>query len=211
MSGDAAPKSSIVAGTSIEEPDDVLAERVRSGDEAAFEAIFRRWYAELVRFSLVYTAHDQQVAEDLVHDVLFRVWEQRIRWNPSGTIASYLFRATRNRCIDYARHAAVERKWHQDTIASISIAGSEVGSRVPHANEEVELSELEAAILCGVDRLPSRCRQAFILHRDHGLTYDEIAAVMQTSPKTVKAQMGRALESLRSHLGPYLKEFWPDM
>lgn len=207
MSGDVAPKSNIA----IEESDEVLAERVRSGDEAAFESIFRRWYAELVRFSLVYTAHDQQVAEDLVHDVLFRVWEHRIRWNPSGTIASYLFRATRNRCIDYARHAAVERKWHHETTASLSIESSELGSRVAHANEEVEVSELQAAILRGVDRLPSRCRQTFLLHRDHGLTYDEIAAVMQTSPKTVKAQMGRALQSLRSYLGPYLKEFWPDM
>src|SRR5437762_1395730 len=111
MSGDVAPRSNAVAATATEESDGSLIERVRSGDEAAFETIFRRWYAELVRFSLLYTGHDQQVAEDLVHDVLFRVWEQRIRWNPSGAIASYLFRATRNRCIDYARHAAVERKW----------------------------------------------------------------------------------------------------
>lgn len=207
MSGDAATKSNQVSAAAIEESDELLVDRVRSGDEAAFEAIFRRWYAELVRFSLVYTGDDQQVAEDLVHDVLFRVWDNRFRWNPAGTIASYLFRATRNRCIDYARHAAVERNWNHEAKASISIEGP----RAAHANEEVEASELQAAILRGVDRLPSRCRQAFLLHRDHGLTYDEIAAVMQTSPKTVKAQMGRALQSLRSYLGPYLKEFWPDM
>lgn len=212
VSADFAPRSNAVAANATTESDSSLTERVRSGDEAAFEAIFRRWYTELVRFSLVYTGHDQQVAEDLVHDVLFRVWDQRTRWNPSGTIASYLFRATRNRCIDYARHAAVELKWQREAVESISLEGvGPLGSRPAQADEEVELSDLQAAILRGVERLPSRCRQAFLLHRDHGLTYDEIAAVMQTSPKTVKAQMGRALQSLRSYLNPYLKEFWPDM
>lgn len=210
MSAKSAPGSAAIT-VPAEEADAILVERVRSGDEAAFELIFRRWYAELIRFSLSYTGHNQYVSEDLVHDVLFRVWEQRVRWNPSGTIAAYLFRATRNACIDYARHAAVEQKWREEAAESISIDGrTPFGCKVTEANEEVELTELQAAIIRGIDRLPSRCQQAFLLHRDHGLKYDEIAVVMQTSPKTVKAQMGRALKSLRSYLVPYLKESWPD-
>ena len=212
MSADSVARSNAAITVATAQSDASLVERVRAGDEAAFESVFRRWYAELVRFSLVYTGHNQQVAEDLVHDVLFRVWEQRARWNPAGTIASYLFRAIRNRCIDYARHAAVEQQWRKETAESFSFDDRALlGSRVAEANEEVELSELQAAIMRGVERLPSRCQQTFLLHRDHGLTYDEIAAVMQTSPKTVKAQMGRALQSLRSYLSPYLKEFWPDV
>lgn len=204
MSADRAPKSSR-ATTAADETDAAITDRIRSGDEAAFEIIFRRWYAELVHFSLSYTGHDQQVSEDIVHDVLFRVWEQRTRWNPAGTVASYLFRATRNRCIDYARHAAVEQKWHLETTDSRSPDSSAFVSNAAQANEEVELSELQAAIVRGVARLPQRCQQAFLLHRDHGLTYDEIAAVMQTSPRTVKAQIGRALQSLRQYLAPFLK------
>ena len=199
MSADSAPKSNASVTIAADESDAALAERVRSGDEAAFEIIFRRWYAELVQFSLSYTGHNQQVSEDIVHDVLFRVWEQRTRWSPSGTIASYLFRATRNRCIDYARHAAVEQKWRREAADS----DAPFASSTAQANEEVELSELQVAIVRGVARLPQRCQQAFLLHRDHGLTYDEIAAVMQTSPKTVKAQIGRALQSLRHYLAPF--------
>jgi RNA polymerase sigma-70 factor (family 1) len=199
MSADFAPRSNAPVTVATDESDASLTERIRTGDEAAFELIFRRWYAELVHFSLSYTGHNQQVAEDIVHDVLFRVWEQRTRWNPTGTIASYLFRATRNRCIDYARHVAVEQKWRRESKES----GALLLSAVAQANEEVELSDLQAAIVRGVARLPQRCQQAFMLHRDHGLTYDEIALVMQTSPKTVKAQIGRALQSLRNYLAPF--------
>lgn len=203
MSADFASRSNTALTAATDESDASLTERIRTGDEAAFELIFRRWYAELVHFSLAYTGRNQQVGEDIVHDVLYRVWEQRTRWNPTGTIASYLFRATRNRCIDYARHAAVEQKWRRETAES----GAPFFSNVAQANEEVELSDLQAAIVRGVARLPQRCQQAFLLHRDHGLTYDEIASVMQTSPKTVKAQIGRALQSLRHYLAPFLKEF----
>jgi RNA polymerase sigma-70 factor (family 1) len=208
MSADHAARSSTTVTVAADESDASLTNRIRSGDEAAFEIVFRRWYSELVQFSLSYTEHNQQVAEDIVHDVLFRVWEQRTRWNPSGTIASYLFRATRNRCIDSARHAAVEQKWSREAAESASHdSRASFVSSVAEANEEVEVSELQAAIDRGVARLPYRCRQAFLLHRDHGLTYDEIAAVMQTSPRTVKVQIGRALHSLRDHLAPFLKEF----
>jgi RNA polymerase sigma-70 factor (family 1) len=208
MSADHAARSTTTVTVATDESDASLVERIRSSDQAAFETMFRRWYAELVHFSLSYAGHNQQVAEDLVHDVLFRVWEQRTRWHPTGTIASYLFRATRNRCIDFARHAAVEQKWSRETAESVSHdSHASFVSSVAEANEEVEVSELQAAIDRGVTRLPYRCRQAFLLHRDHGLTYDEIAAVMQTSPKTVKAQIGRALHSLRDYLAPFLKEF----
>jgi RNA polymerase sigma-70 factor (family 1) len=200
MSADFASRSNTAITAATDESDASLTERIRTGDEAAFELIFRRWYAELVHFSLSYTGHNQQVAEDIVHDVLYRVWEQRTRWNPTGTIASYLFRATRNRCIDYARHAAVEQRWRSETAES----GAPFLSSVAQPNEEVELSDLQAAIVRGIARLPQRCQQAFLLHRDHGLTYDEIAAIMQTSPKTVKAQIGRALQSLRHYLAPFL-------
>src|SRR5829696_2977116 len=147
MSADFASRSSTAITSATDESDASLTERVRSGDEAAFEVIFRRWYAELVQFSLSFTGHNQQVAEDIVHDVLFRVWEQRTRWNPTGTIASYLFRAARNRCIDFARHAAVEQKWSREAADSIAHdSRAAFVSRVAEANEEVEFSELQSAI-----------------------------------------------------------------
>ncbi len=56
------------------------------------------------------------------------------------------------------------------------------------------------AARAAVGRLPSRCRQIFLLSREDGLTYPEIARVLGISVKTVETQMGRALKSLRASL-----------
>ena len=56
-----------------------------------------------------------------------------------------------------------------------------------------------------VAQLPDRCREVFELSRVHGLTYAEIARALDISVKTVEAQMGKALRTLRERLGPYLR------
>jgi RNA polymerase sigma-70 factor (ECF subfamily) len=54
-----------------------------------------------------------------------------------------------------------------------------------------------------VEALPPRCRQAFLLRRQHGLSYAEIAQVMGIAPKTVEVQIGAALRTLRARLAHF--------
>ncbi|HJU73447.1 MAG TPA: sigma-70 family RNA polymerase sigma factor, partial [Gemmatimonadaceae bacterium] len=70
-------------------------------------------------------------------------------------------------------------------------------------DESVTESELAAAVRAAVDRLPPRCREVFMLSRDSGLTYGEIAKALGISIKTVETQMGRALKALRESLKIY--------
>ncbi len=64
--------------------------------------------------------------------------------------------------------------------------------------------EIEVALKTAVSELPERCREVFELSRIHGLKYAEIATVLGISVKTVEAQMGKALRSLRVKLAPWL-------
>jgi RNA polymerase sigma-70 factor (ECF subfamily) len=176
---------------------------VRAGDTAAFEAMFRRYYEPLLRFALAYVP-SREAAEDLVQDVFFRVWEQRERWEVRATLAAYLYGATRNRCLDYVRHRIVEQQWEERAATARIVARETIHGPAPSAQATLELDELDAAIRRAVDRLPDRCRQTFVLSREHGLSYAEIAAVMGISVKTVKIQMGRALKALRTTLAPFL-------
>lgn len=181
-------------------------ERIRSGDEAAFEAMFREYYAPLVRFAARYLGRECEAARDLVHDVLFNIWQQRAHWKVNGALGAYLYGATRNRCVDYLRRRLAEDRWQQRVASTgddpdvLAIAGR----IMPGADMLTETDEIDAAIARAVARLPARCRQAFILHWERGLTYTEIAAAMGTSPNTVKVQIGRALKALRLALAPFL-------
>ena len=62
------------------------------------------------------------------------------------------------------------------------------------------------AVRAAIAKLPERCRLVYTLHREQGLSYAEVAAVMGISVKTVDAQMGRALKSLRKLLGGFASE-----
>jgi RNA polymerase sigma-70 factor (ECF subfamily) len=178
-----------------------LIARIRAGDEAAFETLVETHYAGLYRFARRYV-HERETAEDLVHDVLFRVWQQREQWDIRESLATYLYGAVRNRAINYLRHDVVEQRWRAS--ASRHSQGDDWHRRPEQADAAVELSDLDRAITRAVERLPPRCRQVFELSREHGLSYAEIAAVMEIAPKTVQIQMGRALKALRAALKPFL-------
>jgi RNA polymerase sigma-19 factor, ECF subfamily len=184
----------------------VWVERIRHGDEAAFEAMFRAYYTALVGFAGRYLGRDREAARDIVHDVLFNVWLQRARWNVRGSVGTYLHGATRNRCVDYLRRQLIEDRWRRrlkssgDDLNAIAIAGR----IMPGADELTDADEIDRAIVRAVARLPARCREAFVLHWERGLTIPEIAHTMGTSPNTVRVQLGRALKALRQALVPFL-------
>ncbi len=89
--------------------DAILVERVRVGEAAAFERLFLTYYPSLCGFVDTYV-HSEAIAEELVSDLFRRLWEQRERWTPTTSVASYLFGAARNCAIDYLKHQRVEQR-----------------------------------------------------------------------------------------------------
>ena len=75
-----------------------LLARLRDGDESAFDAIFRAWYAPLVRMAEG-MLRQRAVAEEVVQDVMLELWRRRETLAPDGSPQAYLFQATRNRAL----------------------------------------------------------------------------------------------------------------
>jgi RNA polymerase sigma-70 factor (ECF subfamily) len=174
-----------------------LLDRLRRGDDAAFDEIFRTWYAPLVRLAERFVG-TQAVAEELVQDVMLEMWRRRELLAEEGSPQAYLYRSTRNRALNHLRHARVEQR------AAPKLA--DPGSREAPAPAQVVAQELDSAVRSAIDGLPDRCRQVFQLSRVHGLKYSEIATTLGISVKTVEAQMGRALRELRERLAEWLPE-----
>lgn len=184
------------------ESDRALLVRLRTGADddpgtsAAFDAIFRRWYAPLVGVA-DRMLRDTAAAEELAQDVLLELWRRRTALDTGDEPGPYLIRAVRNRALNRLRHARVAAR------AAPLLAVDETSPVAGPAAEAVE-SELASAINAAVAALPPGCRQVFLLSRAQGLKYAEIAKTLGISPKTVEAQMGRALRLLRARLGPWL-------
>jgi RNA polymerase sigma-70 factor (ECF subfamily) len=174
-----------------------LLERLRQGDEAAFDTIFREWYPSLVR-SAESIVRSRAVAEEVVQDVMLELWRRRESLAKDSSPQAYLFQSTRNRALNHIRHESVERKSEPELMRQ-----TEMGASAP--SQLVE-EEIEVALRTAVSELPDRCREVFELSRTHGLKYAEIATTLGISVKTVEAQMGKALRSLRVKLAPWLPQ-----
>ena len=172
-----------------------LVARIRAGDEAAFEAMFRAYYDPLCRHVAPYLG-SRDAAEDAVQGLFVRIWEDRARWVVSD-LGHYLYTAVRRRAISQVRRIAVQRR-AAPLLVLEEIGGA--GRALPDA--EFDAEELRRRLERVLDTLPPRTRAAFVLSRREGLSYQQVAARMAISPKTVGVHIGRALAALRNTLPP---------
>jgi len=169
---------------------------IRRGDESAFKKLFITYYDLLCNFSWRYT-RSQAVSEDLVQDVFAEVWNRKENLDPEKAISIYLYQAVKNRAIDYLDHQKVVRDYHKNE--------NQLDQNVVFIRSTIsEEWEFIKAARHAIDELPFRAQQVYTLHREDGLTYKEIAEVMDISVKTVESQMTRALNILRERLNKYL-------
>jgi RNA polymerase sigma-70 factor (ECF subfamily) len=167
-------------------------ERIREGDEEAFEEMFYAYYPRLCGFAERYV-DSTDIARGVVQDVFLKIWERRTEWILLGGLKPYLYQAVRNQALNY-----IERR---DRIVEMHDQQSrEV--RATDSQEELYGKELAGAIWDAIDELPRRRRMAFVLHRQHGLSYEQVGQVMGITAKTVENQIGRALKYLRKAVAP---------
>jgi RNA polymerase sigma-70 factor, ECF subfamily len=187
--------TSLESGFPSEDVQRALFARLAAGDEAAFDTIFRTWYAPLVRVA-TYLLHDPGIAEEVVQDVLLEVWRRRETLAFEQEPRRYLMRATRNRALNHVRHQQVAARAAARDIPEEAHAAT--------APAMVAAAELEVAIAQAVATLPDRCRAVFELSRRHSMSYAQIAEALDIAPKTVENQMGKALRMLRVALASWL-------
>lgn len=173
---------------------DLLA-RLHDGDHDAFNTIFRQWYEPVVR-SANRVLHDAGIAEELAQDVFLEFWRRRETLAPDSSVAGYLMQAARNRALNHLRHLAVQKK--------SAVFVEALSEPAEHADVALQRNEVELAIAEAVAGLPPRTREVFVMSRERGLRYSEIAEQLGVSVKAVEANMSRALRMLRERLGPFL-------
>ena len=171
-----------------------LMRRLRAGDEQAMSALLEEHWTSVVKYAFgIVGSWDK--AEDVAQDAFVRVWEGRKKWS-RGSLGALVHRIARNAALDVLkspRHAA--RREDPDTLTSRDMP-----------DRDVELSELDQAVVQAIRNLPPRRREIFMLIRERGFSYAEIAEIMEISRQTVANHMSLALSDLRVLLQPFLPE-----
>lgn len=170
-----------------------LQERLAHGDETAFEHLFRQLSEPVFRF-ICGMVNDEALAHDLTQDTFAKLWSIRDRLNTIGSLRAYVFQMARHRVYNQQRSEEVRR----DNQAEMKRLHPDASPPSPDHTLDARL--LQDLLDEWVAELPKRQREALLLRRQNNLSHDEIAAVMDISPKTVNNHLVRAMKRLRRRL-----------
>lgn len=152
------------------------------------EQLFLYYYRPLCLYALHYVNHTD-VVEDLVQECFVKLMEKQ----PIANEKAYLYTAVRNACIDYLRKKNPLSTDVQPTDLEGTITDEEAAERSLH----------EAELWTAIDTLPERCRMIFLMAKQDGMTYHEIAEELHISEKTVEHQISKAIRQLRKKSNDY--------
>lgn len=158
-------------------------------NQEAFGEFFHSLYPQMVKFAWRYTGA-KSTAHDVAQESFIKLWEVRERVDPNRSLRAYLYQIVRNRALNHIR----DKKEHtpiEDTDADKMKVESRALSNI---TEDKNYDEKMAKLIAN---LPQRQREAMELSRFEGLEHDEVAEVMQISPRTVNNHIVAALKTLR--------------
>jgi RNA polymerase sigma-70 factor (ECF subfamily) len=165
--------------------EDTLLIGVAKGDEAAFRRLYDMYVDRLFVFCRKMMG-DGDAAKDALQNAFIRIYERADTYSPSTNPTAWIYRLTRNVCIDMIRAA----KDH-DNLEDVKLPAQEPRQR------DVALQE---ALSEEIEALPQIYREAIILRDIQGHSYKEIAEIVDAPLSTVKFRIFKARDVLRDRL-----------
>lgn len=173
---------------------------LQQGDLSAFDVLFRKHVAGVVRFARRFVRSEAR-AEELAQDVFLQLYRTRDRYEPRARFKTWLFRMVNNACLSELRSADRRRRFDPAAGSADPDAALEaVMPSTPSSEHDALDAEAVGAIRDAVSRLPGQQRAALLLARSEGLSYDEVAATLGCSVSAVKSLIHRATVTLATQL-----------
>lgn len=189
-----------VTGTGVHAGDEdvQLMLALRAGDESAFDVLFQRWSAPLLRY-LERMLRDAASAEELVQEAFLRLYRARERYQPDARFSTWLFTIANRLALNELRRPR-HRSPHQSTDddgdgAPLVLAAEQAG-----VDDVVNARRVGKSVEQALGTLPERQRAALWLTAVEGLSYAEVAVSLETTEKSVKALVHRARAALAERL-----------
>ena len=187
----------------MESTEALLVQQLKNGVDAAYKYLYDQHYQILCHVAAQYVK-DDFLAETIVGDVIFHLWEVRETIEINTSVRSYLMTCVRNRCIDYLKSQYHKREVVQSNTGLRDFPVLQYVKDDDYPLGKLLEKELEDEIMNAINRLPDECRRVFNMSRFENRKYEEIAQELKISVNTVKYHIKHALALLHEDLGKYL-------
>ena len=169
----------------------LLLQQIAEDNEQAFSRIVEHYWNNIYSQALAYLK-SSYAAQDVVQEVFIKVWEKRKGFTDIDRFDSFLFIIARNHIISELRKK-IMLPVNDDLEETLKEENNTPDKRL-------SLKQSHEMVAKAIDLLPGQQKIAFLLSRDEGLSYEEIAIRMQLSKETIKKHIGRALNFLRTYI-----------
>ena len=150
--------------------------------------IYDAHFDDLRRY-LIYRSGDQDLSKDIAQNVFMKVWTKKIDI-ASGNIKSLLFKMATDEFISHIRKKKVEKEYTESIDLKLI--------REPDNNDD--LLEKKVLFQKALNQLPEKQKTAFLMNKMQGLTYKEIAEILNLSQKAIEKRIGLAIKALKQNI-----------
>ncbi len=188
----------VIARKKKEANDEKLWEQLRRGDQYALEILFKRYYAMLYDYGMK-IINKQECVKDSIQEVFAYIWEKRNALSDAKSVPAYLMVSLRRKLFDYIR----KRNRQNETVHQLEYNYPESAFSVEDIwiiNEEEQ--EKKQALKIALSQIPPRMSEAIYLKKISGLSYKEIASIMNISSQAARNYVSEAFQRLRTILDP---------
>lgn len=174
-----------------EAADSWLVGKAQHGDLDAYEVLVRRHRSRIYRIALRMLG-DPHDAEDVAQDVVIQLWTALTGFAGDSSFTTWLYRIVVNRCLNLVRRRRTTRPiLDTDTRPA------------PGADDEAIARQRTAATAAAVASLPPDLRAVFVLQQIEGLTYQEVATILNLPEPTVRGRLHRARRLMLTSLASW--------
>jgi len=203
---------SSVRRQALRDPDVRLMLAVGQGDAQAFEELVLRYQSRLVAV-LEHLVGSRDHAEDLAQEVFLRVYRARQSYEPGAKFSTWLFTIANNvastalRSRSRRREVSLAPHDSSNSIGRLDALVQASTGQMPA--RQLDKAEMRQIVQLALESLNERQRMAVLLNKFEGMSYEDIAAAMDLTPKAIKSLLSRARVNLREVLEPYLEHGRP--
>ncbi len=177
-------------------------EKFKSGDKSAFDALLRK-YQDKVYTLCRYMLENPQDADDAAQDTFVKAFQGLRSFTPTSSFYTWLYRIAVNTCLDRKRkfslHSLFFSKDFEHHIDSFP-------SHAPSPETAYAAKQSMQALQAALNNLSKKLRVVIVLNELEGLSYDEIAEVLNVSVGTVKSRIFRAREELKKIMKKFTEQ-----
>ncbi len=191
--------------TTDRDGDQVLVECVLNGDKRAFELLVLKYQRKLMRLVL-YFVKDHAEAEDLVQETFIKAYRALSKFRGESAFYTWLYRigvnTAKNHLMSQRRKVPTSTDTDSQDAENFDVADGLRESGTPES--ALATKQLAQTVNDAMGALPEELRVAISLREIEGLSYDEIAAMMECPIGTVRSRIFRAREIIANKIRPLL-------